>query len=150
MPGIGAHTRRTKDKRGLSRVQVRKISLAITPALMTDNTNTTGYIDFPTDALPAGAIVLGWAMKTTAGFAGDTTAVVQVGVAGTLDLYSAVTSGSCFTAIKVGSVVKTTGVVYQAAAATPRVTITGGADFTSIVTNAAGRGTVTMYYIPTD
>lgn len=150
MPGIGGYVRRSSTRRGLEKVQVRKVSLAITPALMTDNTNTTGYIDFPTGALPAGVIVLGWAMKTTVGFAGDTTAVVQVGIAGTLDLYSAVTSGSCFAAGKVGSVVKTTGVYYQTAAATPRVTITGGADFTSIVTNGTGRGVVTIYYIPTD
>jgi len=128
---------------------VASISKTIAVADMTDNAGTaTGYIDFDASALPAKSFVLGWKCVTSAGFAGDTSAVVQVGIAGTLDLYSATTTGSVFTAITVGSVCKTTGVVYQTAAATPRVTITGTADFTSVKSNAAGACIVTIYYIP--
>lgn len=125
------------------------VSKTIAVAAMTDNTGAaTGYIDFAAGAIPAKSIVLGWKCVTSAGFAGDTTAVVQVGIAGTVDLYSASTAGSCFTAVTVGSVCKTTGVFYQTAAATPRVTITGGADFTSIKTDGTGACVVTIYYIP--
>jgi hypothetical protein len=128
---------------------VASVSKTIAVAAMTDNAGTaTGYIDFTASALPAKSIVLGWKCVTSAGFAGDTSAVVQVGIAGTLDLYSATTTGSVFTAVTCGSVVKTTGTYFQTAAATPRVTITGAADFTSIVTNAAGACVVTIYYIP--
>jgi hypothetical protein len=133
---------------GVSVAGVQSVSKVIAVASMTDNTNTTGYIDFAGSALPASSLVLGWKCVTTAGFAGDTTATIQVGIAGTLDLYSAVTTGSVFAPGTVGSVVKTTGVYFQAAAATPRVTITGSADFTSIVTNGLGAATVTMYYVP--
>lgn len=123
---------------------IKKITKSFDHADMTDNTNTTGYIDFATDELPANVIVLGWKCVTTEGFSGDTTATIQVGVSGTLDLYSAVTSGSVLAAGIIGSVVKTTGVVFNEAAATPRITITGGADFTSI---SAGKATVDIYYI---
>lgn len=113
----------------------------------TDNTNTTGYIDFTT-ALPAGAMVLGWKAVVSAGFTGDTTAVMQVGISGDVDKYSANTAQSCLAAGTVGSLAlaadAATGVF--AAAKTPRVTVTGGADFTSI---AAGSMVVTIYYIDT-
>ncbi len=128
---------------------VKKITKVCPVASFTDNTNATGYIDFATGALPADCIVLGWkAVTDTAGkWDDDTTAVIQVGIAGTLDLYSSVTSGSVAAAGTVGSVVKTTGSVFNEAAATPRVTITGGSDFTAFVTAGAPSTTVTIYYI---
>jgi hypothetical protein len=127
---------------------VATVTKAVTVATMTDNTNTTGYIDFATGAIPALSLVLGWKFVASGAFKGDTSAVVQVGIAGNLDLYSATTSGSVFAAATVGSVVKTTGVFFQLAAATPRITITTASDFTSIVTDATGAGTCTMFYIP--
>ncbi len=123
---------------------VKEISLSFDYDDMTDDGSTSGHIDFATDALPADVIVLGWKCVTTTGFTGDTTATVKVGTSGTTDLYSAVTNGSVAAAGTVGSVCKTTGVVFNEAAATPRVTITGSADFTSI---SAGSATVTLYYI---
>ena len=110
----------------------------------TDNTNTTGYIDITTQ-IPAGSIVLGWKAVTSVGFTGDTTAVIQVGVSGAVDKYSAVTSGSVVAAGTVGSTVKA-GNVFEAAAATARVTVTGGADFTSIT---AGTMVGTLYVVKT-
>ena len=149
MPSISGYVRRMRDRRGMETlIRVKKLSLTITPALMTDNTNTTGYIDFPTNSLPANCFVLGWSCKATAGFAGDTTATIQVGIAGTLDFYSAITTGSIFAAGKVGAIVKTNHPHYQVAAATPRVTITGTADFTAIKTDGTGRAVVNIYYIP--
>lgn len=114
----------------------------------TDNANTTGYLDLA--ALPAKCIILGWQCVTRAGggFAGDTTATMQLGVAGTLDKYSAVTNGSVFAAAAtIGAVCKTTGIVLELAAVTPRVTVTTTADFTTCKTQAGGNADFTIYYI---
>lgn len=112
----------------------------------TDNTNTTGYKDFAT-ALPEGAQVLGWQVDVRTGFTGDTTAVVQVGVAGNLDRFSALTTVSVLAANVLGAQAPAaTDNTYLDADTTVRVTVTGGADFTSIV---AGEMDVRMLYIPT-
>ena len=120
---------------------IGKVSKTFSVADMTDNTNTTGYIDF-TSQLPAGCVVLGWKCVTAAGFSGDTTATIQVGKSGAVGAYSTVTSGSCLTAVTVGSA-SVLATSFEAAAVAPRVTITGGADFTSI---SAGTATVTVFY----
>jgi len=137
----------TDDGRATQRffpgLKISKITLSIKLAQMTDNADATGFIDF-TDAIPANALVLGWKCVTRVGFAGDTTAVMKVGVAGALDDLSVVTTGSVLAAGTIASGPKTYALANGAAARTPRVTITGGADFTSITT---GKCLVTIYYI---
>lgn len=124
------------------------VSKAVTAATMTDNTDTTGFIDFATGALPVGATPVASQFVVTAGFTGDTTAVWKMGISGDLDRYSAVTTNSCLTAITTSSLVKNaTAVQSTDAARTPRLTITGSADFTSIATAAAGAGTAFLYYL---
>ncbi|HEX9972302.1 MAG TPA: hypothetical protein VGD14_09545 [bacterium] len=118
----------------------------------TDNTNTTGYIDF-TFALPKEAIVLGWKARVTAGFTGDTTATVMVGISGDTDKFSANTAQSVYTAsTEVGSIAlavdAATG-AFASTALTPRVTVTGSSDFTLIDTAAAGKMYIDIYYIDT-
>ena len=120
---------------------IGRVSKTFSVGDMTDNTDATGYIDF-TEQLPAGSVVLGWKCVTATGFSGDTTATVQVGKAGAVGAYSTVTSGSCLTAVTVGSA-SVLAMSFEAAAVAPRVTITGGADFTSIT---AGTATVTVFY----
>lgn len=128
-----------------SSFRVARKRLSITRAAMTDNTDATGRIDFPANSLPAGAIVLGWKATVTTGFTGDTTAVIQVGVSGDLDRFSALTTRSVLAAGVVASVPAVAdGGNGAAAAQTPRVTVTGGADFTNI---AAGAMVVEIYYI---
>ncbi len=122
------------------------VSQELDHAAFTDNLNTTGYIDITTQ-IPAGAIVLGWKAVCSEGFTGDTTAIVQVGIAGTLDKYSASVAGSVFAPATVGSSVKA-GNVYEPALITARVTVTGATDFTLILA-ATGKMVVTIYYIPT-
>jgi len=124
---------------------IKTLSQYLALADFTDNTNATGYADFDSQ-LPAGALVLGWKAEVHAGFAGDTTAVVQVGIAGALDDFSAVTTRSVLAPGTVGSITKVGSGAYINAAVTPRVTVTGGADFTSI---NAGAMTVTLFYIAT-
>lgn len=110
----------------------------------TDNENTTGYIDFD-KKLPAGAVPLFWRAKTTAGFAGDTSAVMQVGIDGDVNKYSANVAQSCFAAGTVGSMVLAVdAMTSHATAQTPRVTVTSGTDFGAIT---AGAMKVEIFYI---
>jgi len=111
----------------------------------TDNTDATGYVDLATQ-LPAGAIPLGFKAVVHTAFAGNTSAVIQVGVSGDLDRFSSVTDQSVFTAGVVGAGAPADAADGMNAAQTVRVTVTGGTDFTAIT---AGSMTVTVYYIET-
>lgn len=114
----------------------------------TDNAGTaTGYKDMVTP-LPAYAQVIGWEVDTKTGFGGDTSAVLQVGIAGTLAKFSAVTTVSVYTAIRGGCQSPVASNNFLLAATTVRATITGGADFTTIVTAAAGELDLKMRYLP--
>ncbi len=126
----------------------RCVSQSLAVAAFTDNGNTTGFIDFNADVLPAGALVLGWMANVTGAFAGDTTAVISVGTSGALTRFSADTTQSAFTTGQRGAA-SVAATSYCATAITPRVTVTGTADFTSIVSNAGGVMQVTLFYIPT-
>jgi len=111
-----------------------------------DNTppnDDTGYLDFSTGTIPAGAIVIGWEAVVSTGFTGDTSAIAQVGVSGDLDAWSADTAQSVFAAATVGSA-SLAAEAYNGAAATPRVTITSDSDFTSV---SAGAMVVTIHYM---
>ena len=138
---------RTNSKLLMFNNGIRSVSKTVAVASMTDNTNTTGYIDFATDSLPIGAVPISSQFACSAGFAGDTTATWQLGVSGSLDIFSTTTTNSCFTAITTSSLTKTTGLTATNAAKTPRLTITGSADFTSIVSNGAGAGVATLFYL---
>jgi len=113
----------------------------------TDDLGTSGHIDSTGDQIPAGAVVLGFKAAVTTGFANDTTAVIEVGVAGDTDRFSAVTDQSVLTsATVVGAGPATDACDGMDAPQTIRVTVTGTADFSSI--NAGGMA-VTVYYIAT-
>ena len=114
-------------------------------AAFTDDGSTSGHVDF-SSALPAGALVLGWEAIVAAGFAGDTSAVVKLGISGSTGDFSATTSGSCFASGTVGSA-PVAATAYKATSVTPRVTVTSATDFTSVVSNAAGDMTITIAYI---
>lgn len=124
-------------------LQVQVLAETILRADMTDNTNTTGYKDF-SGSIPKGAIVLGWRASIVTGFSGDTSAAVQVGKSGAVGSLSADTAQSCLTSsTDVGSAaVAATG--FMNAATTPRVTVTGAADFTSI---SAGEMDIRIAYL---
>jgi len=121
---------------------VQAITQDVALADFTDAEDATGYVDLDVP-LPAGAVVLGSKVATSEGFAGDTTATVQVGVAGDLDAFSVVTTGSVLAA---GTVVSApvAAAAGRAAETTIRVTVTGGSDFGAIT---AGAATVTVKFI---
>ena len=135
-----AHAHRACKDVFLNKLESQNLAVAD----FTDNANTTGYIDIDVD-LPANAIVAGWKAIVSEGFAGDTTAVLQVGVAGDLNKYSAVVTASCFAAGTVGSL-GNTDTALATTAQTVRVTVTGGADFTTIKTADNGDMIVSLYY----
>ena len=127
-------------------VIAKSVSQSLEIGDFTDNADDTGYIDFTTDDIPAGSAVIGWKAVVSTGFTGDTTALIEVGVVGDTDAWSSNTAQSVLAAATVGSAAKAL-YAFIAAASTPRVTVTGGADFGAI---AAGVMVVTVYYIPLD
>ncbi|GAG02679.1 unnamed protein product, partial [marine sediment metagenome] len=98
---------------------------------------------FTSGTIPAGSIFMGWEAVVSTGFTGDTTAVGMVGVSGDTDAYSADIAQSVLAAATVGSA-PLAAEAYIGSAVTPRVTVTGGADFGSI---SAGVMVVTVYYM---
>ncbi len=107
---------------------------------------TTDYIDLATGILPANVIVLGWSANVTQAFGGGTVsaATLALGVSGTTDLYTA-SIPSVFTTGRKGAVCKTTGVAFNAADATPRLTLTCTGGNCSTLT--AGAAEVKLYYM---
>jgi len=114
----------------------------------TDGGSTSGYVDL-TNLLPVGALVLGWSAVVTGAFAGDTTAIMKLGTSGSTGLYSTVTTGSCFAAGTIGSASTNAAGTLNLTAVAVRVTVTGGADFTSIVSNGLGAASIKLFYVPT-
>lgn len=121
------------------------ISQEVDHADFTDNGDATGYIDLTTQ-LPVGAIPLGVKYVVSEGFAGDTTAVVQTGVAGDLDRFSSVTDQSVLAIATVGHGVPADACDGIGGAQTIRVTVTGGVDWGNIT---AGTMVVTIYFLRT-
>lgn len=129
---------------------VKKIEKVCHVSGFTDGTGTSGYVDFPTNSLPADCLVLGWKAVTTAAWDDDTTAVMTVGISGATDKYSgggAASVAAVGTTGDVGKLATNAPLVFNDAAATPRVTVTGNADFTSFVTAGTPSTTVSIYYI---
>lgn len=128
-------------------VSVRVIQQTFTVADFTDDAGTSGHLDLATQ-LPANSLVLGWKFVTSGGFSGDTTAVMKAGTSGTLDKFSANTTGSVLAAGTIGTQPKSSDNPFVSAATTVRITVTGAADFTAIQTAAVGAGTFYIYYLP--
>ena len=135
-----AHAHRKARDVFLNKLESQELAIAD----FTDNGDATGYLDIDLP-LPANAIVVGWKAVVSEGFAGDTTAVMQVGIAGDLNKYSSITTVSCLAAAAVGALGNTDSAMVTVAQ-TVRVTVTGASDFGLIVTNATGAVIVSLYY----
>lgn len=127
---------------GVGVLRLEGQSQTIDHSQFTDGTSTSGYLDLR--ALPASALVLGWKAVVTEAFTGNSSAAISVGVSGDTDKYSAVTDLSVYAIGTVSASVANDANVGVQAAQTPRVTVTGGSDFTNIT---AGKMTLTIYYI---
>lgn len=129
----------------LAKPTLTSVVETITKANATDVT-TTGTRDF-TSTIPAGSLILGWRANTTGAWTGDTSAVLQIGVSGDLDRFTADTTSSVFaTGIDGSTALAADAQDGISAAVTPRITITTAADFTNA--SAGGSTTCEVLYVP--
>ena len=111
----------------------------------TDNEDGTGYIDFDED-MPYKAIILGWKARVYTAFDGasTTTAVMELGIEGDTDAWSADTTRSVNAIGYDGSAPLAENAWVTSGSLTPRVTVTEDSDFGELTT---GGMEVTIYYI---
>ena len=110
----------------------------------TDGT-TTGTLDLGI-SIPAGAVVERTLVTGIVGFAGDTTATIQVGdgstadryMTGTPDVFSTLPAG-----VDMGAV---SGTAFHSSVKTATVVITSATNFTDVVTDGNGSLVVTLFY----
>lgn len=123
---------------------VERLSETLLFSEFTDGGSTSGYRDFATQ-IPGPALVLGWHARVDAGFIGNVSAVVSVGVSGAVGAFSADTAQSCFTTNNVIGSAPVAATAFRPAATTPRVTVTSGTDFTAV---SAGDMNLSLLYLP--
>lgn len=118
----------------------------VTLAEFTDGGSTAGTLDLGV-SIPAGAVYAQTLVSDLTGFAGDTSATLQVGDGTDVDRYSTGTP-SVFTTAAAGiDAGVPSGTKFHSAAKTPKLTITTNADFTSV---SAGAMTVTLFWYEAD
>lgn len=109
---------------------------------MTDGGSTTGTYTMTEGNIPAGAVYVQTLSNSLTGFAGDTSATIQIGDGTDVDRYSTGTP-SVFTTAAAGiDCGVPSGTKFHSAAKTPVVTITSGSDFTAVTA-----GTITLTFI---
>jgi hypothetical protein len=125
---------------------IESLTETVTVAQFTDGGATAGtYI--MAGSIPAGATVLGTKVVVPAGFAGDTTATLQIGDGSTVARFNTSTVNVFATAAAGIDSGVPSGLRLQTALARVTLTITSSADFTSVVTNASGILTVSVFYV---
>lgn len=110
----------------------------------TDGGSTSGTYDITVGTIPAGATFLYATVTAVTGFAGDTSAVLTIGDGTDVDRYNTSTINVFATAANGVSAGDPSGTRYHTAAATVTLTVTSGADFTSV---SAGSLTVELFYL---
>ena len=123
-----------------------KVTQTVLASAFTDGGATAGTFVASTLAIPAGATVTFAAVTAVTGFAGDTTAVLQIGDGTTAARYSTGSPSIFATAANGVAVGVPSGVQYHAAAKTVTLTVTSSTDFTPLLTGG-GSVTVSIYYI---
>ena len=113
----------------------------ITRSQFTDGGSASGTKTLSV-SIPEGAVFLQSAISRITGFAGDTSAVVTIGDGTDVDRYNTGTPSVFATADHV-STGSPSGTAYHSGAKTPTITVTSGADFTSV---SAGQMTVTLFW----
>lgn len=127
-------------------VQVIK-QAGIAVGAFVDDGGASGHYDL-TVTLPAGAVPLAWKAVVNTGFTGNVSAVLQAGVSGDVDRFSAVVDQSVFAAGTVGASAlgQTDSLDGIGAAQTVRLTVTANTDFTAVT---AGNLDFYLYYMET-
>lgn len=124
---------------------LRSYQQTVTVAEFTDGGSTVGTLDLGI-SIPAGAVYEQTLISGLTGFAGDTSATLQVGDGTDVDRYSTGTP-SVFTTASAGiDAGVPSGTKFHSTAKTPKLTITSNADFTSVVSEGNGAMTVTLFW----
>lgn len=126
-------------------LQIHCLAETILRADMTDGGGTSGYKDFAT-SIPAGSLVIGNQFDVRTAFVGDTSAVIDVGISGNTNNFTALSTVSVFTTgVRGVQGPGATDNTYLGSATAPRVTITSDSDFTNV---SAGEVDVRILYLP--
>lgn len=120
------------------------IKETFTVADMTDGGSTAGTYVL-SQSIPVGALVQRCFLQNVTGFAGDSSATIQIGDGSDADRYTTGTPSvfTTATAIDLGAVSGTA--VHATAVSTVTVTITSGSDFSDVVTDGSGVATVKIF-----
>lgn len=128
----------------------RKVSQVVELADITDDGGADGTLNLGKQ-IPAGSFVVGSKVTVAEGFVGDTTAVLSVGTAGDANEYSGNTTHNILekvsNSVRSAFISADAGLVAESAAIDVLLTVTGGADFTSIT---AGKLLVEVFYLSTN
>lgn len=108
----------------------------------TDGGSTVGTLNLGI-SIPAGAVFARSMITAITGFTGDTSATLTIGDGSDVDRYNTGTPSVFTTAAAGADLGAPSGTLWHTAAATPKLTVTSNADFTSVV---AGQATVTLFY----
>lgn len=112
---------------------------------MTDGGSTVGTIVLD-GSIPDKSFVVRSHVVNVTGFAGDSSATIQIGDGSDADRYSTGTP-SVFSSVDMVAIGVPSGTEeHTAAVATVTVTITSGSDFSDVVTNGSGEATVIVEY----
>lgn len=121
--------------------QLKSIRQTVSYDEFTDGGAAIGTLDLD-ESIPVGAVVQQTLIDDVTGFAGDTSATIQVGDGTDVDRYSTGTPSVFTTAAAIDAGVPS-GTKFHSAAKTPKLTITTNADWTSV---SAGALTITIFY----
>ncbi len=138
---IDASITNVKMKKPCLRVYQETISVGD----FTDGGAAAGTLELST-TIPAGAVFAQATIHGITGFAGDTSAVIQLGDGSDADRYNTGTPNVFATAAAGVAMGAPSGTAFHAAEKTPTVTITTNADFTACKTDGSGVATITLFY----
>lgn len=146
---ISASKARVKFVKGGDKMRLVSYQQTVTVAEFTDGGSTTGTLDLGI-TIPAGAVFAQSLVTGLTGFAGDTSATLQIGDGTDVDRYSTGTPSVFATASAGADAGVPSGTKFHSAVKTPKLTVTGNADFTSIVSEGNGAMTVTLFWYEAD
>jgi len=136
---------RVKFVKGGDKMRLVSYQQDVTVADFTDGGSTTGTLDLGI-SIPAGAVYAQSLITGLVGFAGDTSATLQIGDGTDVDRYSTGTP-SVFTTASAGiDAGVPSGTKFHSTAKTPKLTITSNSDFGLVVTEGNGAMTVTLFW----
>lgn len=125
--------------------ELKKFTQTITADDLTDGGGAAGTKILDLN-IPAGAVVVRTIVKDIVGFAGDTSAVIQVGDGTDVDRYNTGTPNVFATASAGVDMGAPSGTAFHATAKDVVVTITSDSDITAVITDGSGSIEITVLY----